>query len=146
MNSLVTAIKNKSTCTSIKISNQNNRKFRNALAWPCPHLTAGGYMKEEPIISGWCPDPQELVGCSAGHDVALSTWQSAPNQALIHKPRRCLEHFSVWVRYKLVVIGTVLSNVSIHYAFICSSPLTLFCFLNKLTVKLAAKAAVRLGC
>lgn len=135
-----------SICISIKISNQNNRDFRNAFAWPCPQLTAGGYMKEEPILSGWCPNPQELVGYSAGHDVALSTWQSAPNQALIHKPRRCLENFSLWVRYKLVVIGTVLSNI-LHP--LCFYFLVFFyfivCFVNKLTVKHAAKAADRLG-
>lgn len=30
---------------------------------------------------------QETVGYSAGHDVTLGTWQSAPDQALFHGPR-----------------------------------------------------------
>lgn len=100
--------------------------------------------KRNPYYSGWCPAPQELVGYSAGHDVTLSTWQSAPNQALIHKPRR----YSFKSLGKIWTCGNWAIFVEcLHCFFLSQSCLTLLVVLLKKKKKIdwAAIAADHLG-
>lgn len=42
-------------------------------------------IEETHTFLAWFPYSQETVGYSAGHDVTLGTWQSAPNQALFYR-------------------------------------------------------------